>query len=164
MIESVREPLTEVLMGSTSIETLVRELADREAIRDLVRCYAHCVWRKDVSGAVALFTDDGEMDTGDRPVISGKQALQAAYTNMISGPEFHPFVHNHLIELHGDSATGICYLDLRATVDGKSMIGSGYYDDQYLRVGAQWKFRARKLTMCYFVPLTEGWAERGSKR
>ncbi len=147
-------------MGNPSIETLVRELADKEAIRDLARRYAHCVWRKDVAGTVALFTDDGEMDMGDRPVIRGKQALESAYANMIGGPDFHPFVHNHLIELHGNSAAGICYLDLRATMDGKSMIGSGHYEDHYLRVATGWKFRARKLTMCYFVPLTEGWAER----
>jgi hypothetical protein len=40
------------------------------------------------------------------------------------------------------------------------MIGSGYYDDEYVRVGGKWKFRARKLTMCYLVPLREGWAGR----
>jgi hypothetical protein len=41
------------------------------------------------------------------------------------------------------------------------MIGSGYYDDRYVRVDGQWKFRSRKLTMCHFVPLREGWAESG---
>ena len=115
-------------------EATLRALADREAIRDLASRYAHCVWRKDVDGAVGLFTDDGEMDTGDRPAIKGRAALLEEYRRMITGPQFHPFVHNHLIELHGDTATGICYLDLRATMDGTSMIGSGYYDDRYVRV------------------------------
>ena len=40
------------------------------------------------------------------------------------------------------------------------MIGSGYYDDEYVRVGEQWKFRSRKLTLSYFVPLSQGWANR----
>ena len=147
-------------MGSPSLEMVVRDLADKEAIRDLARRYAHCVWRRDVAGAVSLFAADGEMDTGDRPVIRGKAALLEEYERMITGPELQPFVHNHLIELRGDRATGICYLDLRAGVEGTSMIGSGYYDDQYVRVGGEWKFRARKLTICYFVPLSEGWAEQ----
>jgi hypothetical protein len=147
-------------VATTSLEATVRELADREAIRDLASRYAHCVWRKDVHGAVSLFADDGEMDTGDRPAITGHTALLEEYGRMITGPQFHPFVHNHLIELHGDTATGICYLDLRATMDGTSMIGSGYYDDCYVRVGSEWKFQSRKLTLCYFVPLRQGWAER----
>ena len=147
-------------MGSRSTEAAVRELLDREAIRDLACRYAHCVWQKDVAGAVELFTADGSMDTGDRPAIQGRAALLATYDEMLAAPDFHPFVHNHLIELQGDSATGICYLDLRATMDGESMIGSGYYDDEYVRVGEQWKFRSRKLTLSYFVPLSQGWASR----
>ncbi len=151
-------------MRTMNIEATLRELADKDAIRDLARRYAHCVWRKDVTGAVSLFADDGEMDTGDRPVIRGKAALLEEYQRMITGPDFHPFVHNHLVELHGDTATGICYLDLRASVDGTSMIGSGHYDDRYVRVGSEWKFRSRKLALCYFVPLRDGWAEEGKKR
>jgi len=140
-------------------DTRLQALLDREAIRDLASRYADCVWRKDVDGAVSLFADDGEMDTGDRPAIHGRAALRAEYARMITGPQFHPFVHNHLIELHGDTATGICYLDLRATMDATSMIGSGYYADCYVRVDGQWHFQSRKLTLCYFVPLRQGWAE-----
>jgi ketosteroid isomerase-like protein len=147
-------------MEGMGIEVMVRELADKEAIRDLARRYAHCIWRKDVEGAVSLFTDDGEMDMGDRPPVRGRAALLEAYQAMITGPEFQPFVHNHVIDLHGNTATGTCYLDLRATIEGKSMIGSGYYDDRYVRQDGAWKFAARKLTLCYFVPLSQGWAER----
>ena len=141
-------------MSSASIEATVRELANREAIRDLARRYAHCVWQKDTRAAVDLFTEDGEMDLGDRPVIKGRDALRAAYERMLVDT-LQPFVHNHVIDLHGESATGTCYLDLRGVVDGKRMIGIGHYDDRYARVGEQWKFRSRKLTMRYFVPVGE---------
>ncbi len=147
-------------MGSSSIEATVRGLADAEAIRDLARRYAHCVWQKDVAGAISLFTDDGEMDFGDRPPIQGRAALTQVYEQAFGGAQFHPFVHNHVIDLHAESATGTCYLDLRATMGSESMIGSGYYDDRYVRVGTDWKFRSRKLTMCYLVPLSEGWAQK----
>ena len=146
-------------MGTTGLEAVVRELADAEAIRDLARRYAHFVWQKDISAAIDLFTEDGEMDTGDRPPIRGKQALLETYQDMLGDAELQPFVHNHVIDLQGESATGTCYLDLRAIVDGKSMIGAGIYHDQYAQVAGEWKFRSRKLTMCYFVPLSEGWAK-----
>jgi hypothetical protein len=142
------------------IEAAVRELADLEAIRELAHRYAHCVWRKQIAVAVELFTEDGEMDTGDRPVIRGREALLESYRQMLGDADFYPFVHNHLISLRGERATGTCYLDLRATIDGKSMVGSGYYEDEYVRAGGSWKFRTRKLTMCYLVPVGEGWADR----
>ena len=143
-------------MGAEKIEAEVRKLWDLEAIRELAHRYAHCVWQKQVSAAVDLFAEDGEMDTGDRPAIRGRRALLESYQQMLGAADFHPFVHNHLISLEGDSATGTCYLDLRATIDGESMIGSGYYDDEYVRVDGEWKFRARKLTMCDLVPLRDG--------
>ncbi len=150
-------------MSTPGLEATIRELADREAIRDLARRYAHCVWRQDVSGAVELFAEDGVMDTGDRPPIRGRAALLEAYQGMVGGSDLLPFVHNHVIDLHGDHASGNCYLDLRGSQDGRSMIGAGYYDDEYVRVGGEWKFRSRKLTMCHFVPLSQGWVESESE-
>ena len=146
-------------MGQGSVESRIRELEDREAIRDLARRYAHCVWQKDVEGATDLFTEDGEMDTGERAVIQGREALLASYREMVGNAQFQPFVHNHVVEVAGDEATGTCYLDLRAIQDGQSMIGSGYYEDRYARVDGAWKFRKRKLILSYLVPLAQGWAE-----
>ena len=39
-------------------DELVRELVDREAIRDLPVRYCDCLWRKDVDGLLDLFTGD----------------------------------------------------------------------------------------------------------
>ena len=66
---------------------------------------------------------------------------------MFEATEFRPFVHNHVLELDGDSATGTCYLDLRAVVDGVRMTGFGYYEDEYVRQGGVWLFQKRKLNM-----------------
>lgn len=131
---------------------IVRELADREAIRDLACRYADCVWRQAVEEAVDLFAEDGVMDMGDRPPIAGRAALLDAYRASITGEPFYPFVHNHVIELDGDRATGRCYLDLRCTIGGVKMAGVGYYDDTYERGDAGWRFRSRKLHMKYLTP------------
>ena len=89
----------------------MRELSDREAIRELVHRYAHCVGRS-VCAAVDLFAEDGEMDTGDRPVIRGRKALLESYEQLLGAADFHPFVHNHLISLRETTrrvpATSIC--------------------------------------------------------
>ncbi|RMF24127.1 MAG: nuclear transport factor 2 family protein [Deltaproteobacteria bacterium] len=137
----------------------VDELDAREQIRDLARRYADCVWRKDVEGAAALFADDGVMDTGDRPPIRGRVRIREEYERAFRDSDFQPFVHNHVIDsLAGDEATGRCYLDLRATIEGRSMIGAGHYEDRYCRVEGTWYFSSRKLVMDFLVPLDEGWA------
>ncbi len=148
-------------MESKSTEALVRELADKDAIRELAARYADCIWRRDADGAADLFTEDGVMDTGERQPIEGREALRKVYRLILADSDLQPFVHNHVIDLDGDTATGRCYLDLRGVLDGKSMVGSGYYHDGYARVDGDWKFSSRKLTMTFFVPMLEGWAETG---
>lgn len=136
-----------------SSEVLVRELADKEAIRDLARSYAHQVWRGDIRAIADLFAPDGVMDTPDLPPLVGPEGIFEAYSKMLTADEFHPFVHNHVIDLDGDTATGTCYLDLRAKINGRQLLSSGWYDDHYRRVDGVWKFASRKVTMLDFVPV-----------
>jgi len=144
-------------MSAKSIEEIVRELADKDEIRELTHRYAHAIWQQDPAGCAVLFTDDGVMDAaGQRS--EGRGAVEETLRQALSAA-MKPMVHNHIIDVQGDTATGICYVDLRGTVQGRSMIGAAYYDDMYERVDGRWKFKSRKLTMTFFAPLKEGWAE-----
>ena len=125
----------------------LRRLADLEAIRDLPRLYAHYVWQKDPDGAALLFAGDGVMDLNDRPALEGRDAILETYRDTFAASTFLPFVHNHVIDLSGDTATGTVYLDLRSTDDGKAMTGHGYNDDRYVRTDEGWKFSYRKLNL-----------------
>ncbi len=139
-------------------ELTVRDLTDREAIRELAIRYAECVWQKDAEGAGALFVEDCKVDIGDGQPLSGREALVTAYTRAFAENAFMPFVSNHLIELAGDRASGTCRLDLRATMGGSAMIGAGRYEDEYVRLNGKWKFASRRLRMAFLSPLQEGWA------
>jgi hypothetical protein len=71
-------------------------------------------------------------------------------------------LENVVRALVGDTATGRCYLDLRASQTGRSMIGSGHYEDSYVRTKDGGRFCSRKLCMRFFSPHLDGWAaERG---
>ena len=148
-------------MDAPDLEALVRELADKEAIRDLARRYAHHVWQLEVDALVDLFAEDGEMDTSLEEPIRGRPALREAFQRLVDDDEadLQPFVHNHVIELDGDRARGTAYIDLRSVREGRSMLGSGYYRDRYVRQGDAWKFQSRGLVLRFFVPLHDGWAE-----
>ncbi|MCZ7526904.1 MAG: nuclear transport factor 2 family protein [Acidimicrobiia bacterium] len=128
---------------------------DREAIRDLANRYAHHVWRKEVAAVVELFTPDGVLETAALPPIRGREALLDGYRRMFEEDEFFPFVHNHVIELDGDVATGTCYIDLRAVIRGERLSAWGHYDDRYVRVDGTWRFATRTVNMSTYVRLGE---------
>ena len=128
----------------------LRALADESAIRDLVRRYAHCVWQRDAAGAAALFASDAVMETGAGPPLTGRAAILDEYTRAFAGSGFQPFLHNHVIDLQGDRATGTAYIDLKASVEGRPMEGFGFYEDEYARTAEGWRFQRRRLNLVHY--------------
>jgi len=139
----------------SSIGATVRALADKEAIREVAHRYVDCAWRKDIAGLVNLFSTDGEMNfgsAGNNLILRGKAELMQGFERVMvhgyeNGP--FPFVHSHVIELRGDTATGRCYLEARVTAQGKNRIVGGYYHDQYVREGSEWKIRSRAMQTAF---------------
>lgn len=142
-------------MSINDADATLRALADREAIRELAVRYAHGVWTKDVAALTALFTQDGQMDTGGGQLLSGREAIRATYERVFARDDYFPFVHNHVIDLDGDNASGTCYLDLRAVTGDRRMAGFGSYRDDYARTPDGWRFRSRTLTMQELRPASE---------
>lgn len=62
-------------MDTPEALTALRDLVDKEAIRDLARRYAHHVWQLEVDALVDLFAEDGEMDTSLEEPIRGGERL-----------------------------------------------------------------------------------------
>ena len=151
----------DVFLGR-SLEEKIALLADREDIRDLIATYAlraaHGVSMAD------LFTDDGVFVThvpGETArEVRGREALNRYYRELAAAPRHPmPMVHNHLISIDGDQATGVCSIELRTTVGATSMIGSGDYHDSFRREGGRWKFVERNVHFHHLVPLDEGWSK-----
>jgi ketosteroid isomerase-like protein len=143
-----------------TLEQQVQELADREEIKELTAHYAHGVARGEGAKVAALFTDDGAF-INDLPdtaptVVRGREALDKFY-GAIKRNTALPCIHNHLITLAGDEATGTCSIEVRITRNNQSMIGSGYYEDRFRRENGRWKFVERHCTFFHFVPLQQGW-------
>ncbi len=141
-------------MTAKTTEQLVSDLLDREAIRDLPKRYCHCVWQNDLEGIVSLFTADGSFTVKGRRserTIKGREELRKMYQQSVADLTPLPYVHNHVVELKGNGrAIGTCYVELREKSGAMNWIGTGYYDDQYLKVGEEWKFASRRMT-AYFA-------------
>jgi ketosteroid isomerase-like protein len=145
-------------MADKNTETLLREVIDREAIRTLPVRYCHCVWQKDLDGYVNLFTDDGAISATDPslPQAQGREALRKMIGTGLDDMKPRPFIHNHVVELVGpDQAKGTCYVEVRMNRGGKKWQMMGWYDDDYAKVGGEWKFRSRKINIDSFEPASE---------
>lgn len=133
-------------ISGKSLEQQVRELADREEIRDLIATYAHRVTHN-VSVA-DLFTDDGAyihrrtLDA-EPDVTRGRAALEALYAPRPNARgQATPMIHNSLLSIDGDEARGICSIELRIWGSNQIM-ASGFYRDSFRRENGRWRFVER---------------------
>ncbi|MDB5713963.1 MAG: hypothetical protein JWO15_1360 [Sphingomonadales bacterium] len=127
----------------------MRDLLDREAIRDLPIIYCHNVWEKNIDGIVSQFTSDGELvlpaNLGSG--AKGTKALREFYIKSIASADPRPFVHNHyVVLLGGGRAKGFVYAELRYGSQKFRTAMIGVYADDYLKVGGVWKLARREFT------------------
>jgi hypothetical protein len=131
-------------------DELVIELADREAIRELPVRYCDCVWQNDLKTMVELFTEDGVFvikGNQREATTKGRAELRKMYEQALGETSPRPYIHNHVVNLQSRTkATGRCYVELRSAKRDMEWIGTGFYDDEYAKVGEQWKFASRRFT------------------
>jgi uncharacterized protein (TIGR02246 family) len=135
----------------------IRALEDKDAIRELTARYCYAVARNDLEGIVKLFCEDGEFVMADRS-FHGRDGIRTGYGAGMPDPSPKPFIQNHVIELDGDRARGLCAVEIRAVQDGEAYTAAGHYQDEYRRVDGEWKFARRKFEVYHWVPLRTGWA------
>jgi hypothetical protein len=131
-------------------DELVRELIDREAIRDLAVRYCDCLRRKDVEGLLGLFTADATfvMKGIELEAVSHGQAqIKRMHEKALAETTPRLFTHNQIVNLAGaDRATGRSSVEVRNLSFTMEWIGIGYFEDEYAKVGSEWKFTKRYHT------------------
>jgi SnoaL-like protein len=152
------------------LEAKVAELSEREAIRDLRFRYHVCINESKMAEIPDLFTEDGELEFGHLGRAKGRDQIKAFFSGLAgdrSSEEGKPrrglyrvkqFIHNHVINLHGDHADGFAYLEAKPVYNGEAYVVAARYDDVYVKRDGGWKFSKMSLTPYFMVPLKEGWA------
>ncbi len=143
-----------------TVEQKLLEIADREEIRALVSRYALGIARN--FPVHEFFTEDAifidRIPGRDVREFRSRATLRAMYDGVPRGTPPLPMIHNHILEIQGDEATGQCSVEIRWVEQGESVISSGYYDDSYRRVNGRWMFAKRDVTFFHWTKLSEGWA------
>jgi hypothetical protein len=153
------------------LESKVQELVDIEAIRDLRFRYHEYINEGKFAEIASLFTEDGDLLFGHLGNAHGHDEINRFFGGLLVKPDaagktreprlsrVRQFIHNHMVEVRGDRATGFSYLEAKPVYKGESYVVAARYDDEYVRHNGQWKFKKMALTPYFMVPLKEGWAQ-----
>ena len=129
----------------------LEELAAREAIRELVACYAQLADRGRSAELADLFTEDGTLQIDDRSPLRGRTAIRdflaGVATDRRGTSSGAALIRHHTsnlrITLDGTgTASGSCYF---LVVTDRGLDHWGRYRDTYVGPGGDWRFRTRHV-------------------
>jgi hypothetical protein len=119
------------------LEAKVAELYDREALRDLRYRYHECINEAQTAEIPDLFTEDGELDFAHLGKAKGREQIKKFFSGLgrdRSAPDsrrglyrVRQFIHNHVLKVTGDHATGYAYLEAKPVYNGESYVVAARY-------------------------------------
>jgi uncharacterized protein (TIGR02246 family) len=143
---------------------MAASLEDRMALRELAFRYARAVDRRDWALAASLFTEDcvlqgpGYELVGRAKILAGLRVIERYSATQHS-------VHNQLVEVDGDRATGETYCTAHHVYarDGRPrMLDWGIrYQDRCVREAGAWRYQRRDLLLDWSQDLPLEQAEAG---
>lgn len=140
-----------------------QRLADRldrlesiESIRTLRNSYHRLVNEDQGQRLYELFAPDATVTYNNRPEVKGRDAIRSFFQNF-SVQFARQFIHQHEVEVDGDTGSGHSYLDGRPVSGGKSYYVVGRFDDEYVRIDGRWFFKKVVLTVHYMIEAAEHW-------
>jgi len=152
------------------IEERVRRLEDREAIKELRARYCYLADAGEWKAWSGLFTDDAQGIFEGFGTADGREGFLKYGIEVVAAqfPFLKHMVHNEIIEVDGDSATGKWYFDVPcvsapdspAFGGGKDGWLQGTYDEKYRREGSEWKICQLTASFQFVAGLREGWKDQ----
>jgi hypothetical protein len=125
------------------------ELAEKDAIREVMAEYCFCLDNDRFSDMAALFTDDGTWDTafGKGTGHAGVEALvRRLRTSDTPLPRAIHHVTNVVIKVDGVTATGFSnWVTVQNSPQGPKIGSAGSYADEMVKQDGKWLFRYRKI-------------------
>jgi len=142
-----------------SVEERLKQLEAKDSIRKLRSNYCYQVDDGNGEAFASLFTEGAVLDFGRAGTYEGREELRDFVNSVV--PEHYSFIvhmlHNPVIEVDGDAATGRWYFEAPCTSQGTDRWIQGWYDDEYERVNGEWRFTSVETGFNYVADYDEGW-------
>ncbi len=122
---------------------------DKADIIEALNLYAFALDARQWDLFDLIFTEDVVIDLGPAAVSwSNIVDFKQGFKNFHETLDNHQHtMMGHLVHVDGDTATAFSYgnwlLIREAAEGGASWLGTGWYDDELVRVGGQWKIKRR---------------------
>lgn len=142
-----------------TLEERVRRLEDKDDIRRLRHMYHYLINEDTYDGFRDIYTPDAVLRFDEHGTYNGVDEIINAFR--IAGSQtslIKQFIHNHMVEVDGDEASGIAYLEARYGRDGQSIRVAARYDEKYVRTPQGWRIKDTSIDVYYSVPHDQGWA------
>jgi len=147
----------------------IRRLEDREAIRELhnqycfIQDHGHQYRREeDVRAFLELCAPDFvwvNSPDGTRAHRGHEEVAVYLRTIWARFDDCMHYFHNLSIAFESDDfARGRSSFEAVGDIDGESFVAAGYYEDEYVRTPAGWRFSLHREVPFFFVKQSEGWA------
>ena len=139
-------------------EAKLQELEAYEQIRRLVADYCHGVDKKDIDRFAAVWLEDASWQAMPEGEWSkGRDEIVATMRGLWEGVgQTHHWGANHVIEVDGDTATGLADADIVMTdLDGKWFRIAASWSDVYERRGDRWGIARRTAQFHHYLPIAD---------
>lgn len=153
------------LLASKDLEKRIALLEDIGAIKQLKARYClYCDQGYDADKIAELFAEDGVWD--GRPKwkqYNGREAIRKFFKEVPKSISFAVHnVMNPIIEVKGNRARGIWNLFQPCTyTEGNQAVwGAAQYNEEYVKVNGEWKFKKLSFKSYFWTPYEEGWHKK----
>jgi len=123
---------------------------DKFAIQELIARYSHAIDRGNYDAWVDCFAKDGAFQSSQTRRFVGRAELKK-FTEQFETlrailPNVRHCVMNTVTDVEGDKALSSSYLQVLITgKEGTKLVVCGCYDDTFVKVGGEWRFKERKF-------------------
>lgn len=157
----------------TDLETLVRELADKQAITECIYRYCRGLDRLDWPTLQTVYHPDAIEDRGEGLFVGPAEDLARAalksLTEMYTASQH--LIGNILIDLDGDAASAESYFQAyhryveRPGSPPSEMIMAGRYIDRFERRNGEWRIARRKMALDWTrtQPVLDSWLQKNPR-
>lgn len=138
-------------MTLEELEKRVRELEDKDAVKDLHREYLFHISNLEFDEALNCFSETISVEIADYGIYKGKDQVSrffkdVIYHNVLKSKDGH-FTGQPVINIQGDDRAKGHWMFYRFIPEpSQARWAQGRYDCEYVKEGGKWKFSMLKLT------------------
>jgi SnoaL-like domain len=164
---SAAPTLAELAKRMADLAARAQHLSDEIEVTNLQHAYGYYVDRKMWDDVVDLFASDGTMELGLTGVYVGQKSIRRGLN--ASGParlaegEINDHIHlQTIVSVMPDGRTAYARgsdLGMIGSTGGKALWTQSIYENEFVKQGNVWKFKALHIYPRFIVDAEQGWAK-----